>query len=244
MKVKSLNKTLMILFLSVLSTITSATPSSLASTPAANHEGGDTKNNMMVKVIETDEIDNWLITSEDSHWSVEEISVLRNVLQNTFDVLADNNIDGRTLLAGYRFRHEAGLYIGGKEGRMGVIDHNEGVITLTDKAFSVQNGFAIYHELGHAVDHRLNRQLSANFHRYTDGTEISEDGSLWRTADNYWLRAQGRDDREEAAADAFAILVMVNYAGLNPPVFAKQPLTASYEDISAAAAQALQNAES
>jgi hypothetical protein len=125
---------------------------------------------------------------------------------------------------------------------MGIIDHNIGEITLSDKAFTVQNGFAIYHELGHAVDYQLNRQLSAGFHKYTDGPEMSEDGGKWQTADNYWLRLQGRNDREEAAADAFAVLVM-SQAGLGRPVFANQPVTTDYNGISAAAALALQTGD-
>jgi len=200
--------------------------------------------NNAVMVTETDEIDYWLITDEESHWSANEIKVLHGVLQNTFRALVANKFDGRVLLEGYHFRHVAGSYIGDKDGRMSTIDHNTGVITLTDKAFTVQNGFAIYHELGHAVDFRLNRQLSAGFHSYTGGTGISDEDTAWHTADNYWLREQSRDDREEAAADAFAVLVMVSYAGLNPPVFANQPVAASYEAISAAAAQALQSGAS
>ena len=241
MKTTHLIKTLIILFISIQSAIASAAPSPQASTRSTNLVVVGATSNSAVKVAETDKIDYYLITDEESHWSADEIEFLQDVLENTFGTLAAHNIDGRELLDGYRFRHEAGSYVGDKDGRMGTIDHNEGVITLTDKAFTVQNGFAIYHELGHAVDFRLNRQLSTGFHRYSAGTEISVDDNQWDTADNFWLRKQSRDDREEAAADAFAILVMVSYAGLNPPVFANQPVAASYEDISAAAAQALQN---
>jgi hypothetical protein len=244
MKATHLIKTLIILFLSIQSAILSAAPSSQASTLTAKLMVVATTTDNAVMAIETDEIDHWLITDEESHWSAYEIEVLQDVLQNTFGAVAAYKIDGRALLDGYRFRHEAGSYIGDKDGRMGTIDHNTGVITLTDKAFTVQNGFAIYHELGHAVDFRLNRQLSAGFHSYTGGTEINDEDNQWHTADNYWLREQSRDDREEAAADAFAILVMVSYAGLNPPVFANQPVAANYEAISAAAAQALQSGES
>ena len=241
MKTIHLIKTLIILFISIQSAIASAAPLPQASPLSTNLVVAETTSNKVVMVTETDEIDYWLIIDKESHWSADEIEFLQDILENTFGALAANNIDGRELLDGYRFRHEAGSYVGDKEGRMGTIDHNEGVITLTDKAFTVQNGFAIYHELGHAVDFRLNRQLSTGFHRYSGGTEISVDDNEWDTADNFWLRKQSRDDREEAAADAFAILVMVSYAGLNPPVFAHQPVAASYEDISAAAALALQN---
>jgi hypothetical protein len=109
-------------------------------------------------------------------------------------------------------------------------------------AFSVMNGFAIYHELGHAVDHRLNRQLSEGFHRHAGGPVISEANEQWQTADNYWLRLEGRDDREEAAADAFAVLVM-SHAGLKQPFFARQPVTTDYDDISEALAHSLQTSE-
>jgi len=245
MKATYLINTLIFLFLSIQSTMSPAAPTPRASTLSANLMVVATTTNNAVMATETDEIDHWLITDEESHWSADEIEVLQDVLQNTFGALAGNNIDGRALLDGYRFRHEAGSYIGDKDGRMGTIDHNTGIITLTGKAFTVQNGFAIYHELGHAVDFRLNRQLSAGFHSYTGGTGISSDEDTpWHTADNYWLREQSRDDREETAADAFAILVMVSYAGENPPVFANQPVAANYEAISAAAAQALQSGES
>jgi hypothetical protein len=193
-------------------------------------------------VAEADEITYWLITDEDSRWSADEIKSLQGALQDTFDALAANGIDGMALLGGYRFRHEAGLYIGEIEGRMGTIDHNVGEITLSDKAFTVLHGFAIYHELGHAVDRRLDRQLSEGFHRNTGGPKINEGSDRWQTANNYWLRLEGRDDREEAAADAFAVLVM-SYAGLKRPVFAHQPITTDYAGISAAAALALQSAD-
>jgi hypothetical protein len=90
----------------------------------------------------------------------------------------------------------------------------------------------------------LNRQLSEEFHRRIGRHGIHESGQQWQTTDNYWLRLEGRDDREEATADAFAVLVMVTYAGLKRPVFAHQPITTDYEGISAALAQALQTSES
>lgn len=191
---------------------------------------------------EINESSNWLINDETSRWTANEAMILQRVLQNTLNTLEILGIDGMALLDGYRFRRQSGNYVGDVEGRMGIIDHNIGEITLSDKAFTVQNGFAIYHELGHAVDYQLNRQLSAGFHKYADGPEMSEDGGKWQTADNYWLRLQGRNDREEAAADAFAVLVM-SQAGLGRPVFANQPVTTDYNGISAAAALALQTGD-
>jgi hypothetical protein len=193
-------------------------------------------------VAEADEIARWLIMDDESLWSADETEVLQRVLDDTFETLEVNGIDGIALLDGYRFRHESGPYVGNVEGRMGVIDHNTGEITLSDRAFTVLKGFPIYHELGHAVDYRLNRQLSAGFHSYTGGAQISEDGYTWQTADNSWLRAQGRYDREEATADSFAVLVM-SHAGIKPPVFAGQPATTDYENISAAVAHSLRIAK-
>jgi hypothetical protein len=243
MKVTHLSKVLIILFLSIQYTISSAAPSPRPQTPSTEPVAIVSTTNNAAIFAKTDEIVSWLIIDEESRWSAEEVEVVQRVLQYTLGALAANSIDGMPLLGGYRFRHEAGSYVGDVEGRMGTIDHNVGVITLSDKAFTVQDGFAIYHELGHAVDNRLNRQLSEGFHRYTGGRETSENGNQWHTADNYWLRLQGRDDREEATADAFAILVMVSYAGLNKPVFAHQPISTDYDDISAAMVLALQTSE-
>jgi len=243
MKVKRLIQALFILVLSVRFTTTSAMPSPLSSAPATEPVVVAASTNNVATAAETDEIGYWLITDEDSHWSVDEVEVLQRALQYTLAALAANGIDGVALLDGYRFRHEAGPYVGDVEGRMGTIDHNVGIIMLSDRAFTVLNGFAIYHELGHAVDNQLNGQLSEGFQRYTGGPEISGDNNQWRTADNYWLRLQGRNDRAEATADAFAVLVMVSYAGVNRPVFAHEPITTDYDGISAAITLALQTNE-
>jgi hypothetical protein len=192
---------------------------------------------------ETDEIAPWLITDEESRWFADEIDILQRVLLDTISALEANGIDGKALLDGYRFRHDSGRYVDDVEGRMGKIDHNVGVITLSDTAFTVLQGFAIYHELGHAVDYRLDRQLSEGFHSHTGGPLNNGDDIQWQTADNYWLRLNGRDDREEATADAFAFLVMVDHAGLKRPIFANQPVTTDYDGISAALTLALRNSE-
>lgn len=64
-------------------------------------------------------------------------------------------------------------------------------------------------------------------------------GGSWQTADNFWIRPEGRDDREEAAADAFAVWVMVERTGLRRPVFPGTPLTPDYAGIASAAESAL-----
>ena len=218
--------------------VQSSTPSTKPVTAHADPTGST------ATLAKKNEIETWLITDAESLWSAEEVQILQRVLDDTFGALEANGIDGKALINGYRFRHDAHPYVGEVEGLMGKIDHNVEEITLSDKAFTVMHGFAIYHELGHAVDYRLNRQLSEGFHGSTGGSEISKDSKGWQTAENYWLRVQGRDDREEATADAFAVLVMVKYAGLKPPLFARQPVTTDYDGISEAMALSLQASES
>ncbi len=241
MKAIHLIQVLIVLVLSIGFTIAQAAPPSPPSAPLTTPvvDAAATTDNAATGAAK-DAIEYWLISDGDSRWTADEAETLQRVLQDTFGALAANGIDGMVLLAGYRFRHDASRYVDDVEGLMGKIDHNVGEITLSDTAFTVLNGFAIYHEMGHAVDYRLNRQLSEGFHRHIGGPEISADGEQWQTADNYWLRQQGRDDREEAAADAFAVLVMVSHAGLERPIFAHQSITTDYDGISAALALALQ----
>jgi hypothetical protein len=235
---------LIVLVLSIRSTVIQIAPSTRSSVPMTKRVVATTTTiDNATTEIETHGFSTWLIIDQDSCWDAEEVEILKRVLQNTFDTLAANGIDGMVLLDGYRFRHKAGRYIDQEKGFMASIDHNKNEITLSDMAFTVQDGFAIYHELGHAIDYRLDRQLSEGFHRYTGGAETNEDGKQWKTADNYWLRLKGRDDREEATADAFAVLVMMTYAVLKRPVFAHQPITTDYDGISAALALALQTIE-
>jgi hypothetical protein len=243
MKATHLIQVLIILIMSSRVTVALAAPLPQTSVSLTKPAGAVVKTNDAATVAQMDEIAYWTITDEDSRWTTDEAKILRRALQATFGALAVNGIDGMVLLDGYRFRHDAGDYVDDVEGRMGIIDHNTGEIVLSDKAFTVMNGFPIYHELGHAVDQRLNRQLSEGFQRYTSGPVISEDDNQWQTADNYWLRSQGRYDREEAAADAFAIMVMVSFAGLTRPIFAQQPITTDYDGISAAAALALHTSD-
>lgn len=243
MKVKHLIQVLIILVLSIQFTKAQAAPTTSPAPMTKPDVVAPAKVGSIKTNAETDEIVHWLIADEDSHWNAEETKILQRVLQDTFGALEANGIDGKALLDGYRFRHDAGRYVDDVEGRMAKIDHSVAEITLSDTAFTVRQGFVIYHELGHAVDHRLNRQLSEGFHRNTGGPKISGSDEPWQTADNYWLRLGGRDDREEATADAFAVLVMVSHAGLRRPVFAHQPMTTDYDGISTALALALQSAK-
>ena len=236
----SLVHILVILILSLQVTVPLAAPSAPLEKPVAVVVASASNDGTGAK---TDEITRWLITNEESYWTAEEAKTVQRVLQDTFGTLAANGIDGIALLDGYRFRHDAGRYVDDVEGLIAKINHNVQEITLSDTAFTLQHGFTIYHELGHVVDHRLDRQLSELFHRHTGvGLVAGEEGEEWQTAYNYWLRLAGRDDREEATADAFAVLVMVTYAGLRQPIFPHEPVTTDYEGISAAIALALQAA--
>jgi len=191
------------------------------------------------------------IVDESSQWTTEELAVLNQVLQHTFRALAEAGLDGRVLLADYRFRRVAGEYIDEALGLVGLVNHDTRVISLADAAFVRLGGFYIYHELGHALDHQLGRALSEQFHAQVAaaaGTEIAEENGAavgdindgaWQTTDGYWLRAQAHDDREEATADAFALWVGIEQAGMHRPIFAGTPLDADYGGISSALADAM-----
>ncbi|HEX6383891.1 MAG TPA: hypothetical protein VF177_04400 [Anaerolineae bacterium] len=167
----------------------------------------------------------WIIADADSAWTAEELGMIRHVLQNTLGALEELGIDGQELLDGYRFRRFKGEYVDNKPGRVALIVHSQMEITVSDTAFVRQRGFYIFHEVGHAVDRRLGRQFSDRFQRLA--------------TDDYKLRRQAQQDREEATADAFAVWVMVEYMGERRPVFHKTPVTADYTGISQAVEESL-----
>lgn len=170
----------------------------------------------------------WIIADVDSVWTVEDLAMVRDILQNTLGALEALGLDGQTLLDGYRFRRFAGEYVDHKPGRVALIVHSKMEITISDRALAQQSGFYIFHEIGHAVDRRLGRQFSDRFHRLA--------------TNDYKLRRQAQQDREEATADAFAVWVMVDYMGKSKPVFHNTPATADYGGISQAVAVSLTSA--
>jgi hypothetical protein len=170
----------------------------------------------------------WVIADAESAWTVQELVMVRHVLENTLGALETLGIDGQELLDGYRFRRFTGEYVDNKPGRVALIVHSQMEITVSDTAFVRHQGFYIFHEIGHAVDRRLGRQFSDRFHRLA--------------TDDYKLRRQAQQDREEATADAFAVWVMVDYMGVREPVFHNTPATADYGGISQAVAVSLTSA--
>lgn len=188
---------------------------------------------LTVNDLLTGDASHWFGTHERTSWTVEELRILREILVEVIDALNTVDVDGNALLGDYRFRRDPGHYADSITGRMAKVDHNEMVITLSDTSFLRQQGFTIYHELGHAVDFRLGRNLSAGFHHLVGSDEESSE-LTWKTADNFWIRQEGRDDREEAAADAFAVWVMVEHAGLQQPVFPRAPISTDYDGIAQA----------
>ena len=180
----------------------------------------------------------WFITSESSIWQAEEMDQVQQVLENTMMALAQAGINGESTLDGYRFRRFAGEYVDGATGRIGVVDHNKKEIALSDTAFLRMGGFYIYHELGHAVDFRLDRRLSEGFHAQA-GSALGGQGVEWQTAEGFWLRQHGYDDREEATADAFALWIMGESGNTFKPVFPGTPVDTEYEAIARFANEAL-----
>lgn len=173
----------------------------------------------------------WIVEDKNSRWTVAELAALDQILSETLEALEAAGIDGEATMSGYRFRRSAGEYVEGTEGLVALVRHHEQTIYLSDAAFLRLDGFYIYHELGHVVDKRLGRELSARFHGQIGSKDV--------TADGYWLREHAHEDREEATADAFALWVAVQRNGNRPPVFPGQPLSADIDTIAGTLARAL-----
>lgn len=172
--------------------------------------------------------DTWFIVSAESTWTVEELDLVHQVLFNTITALEDAGYDGQELLSGYHFRRQYGEFVDGVDGRIALVRHHKHEVILSDSAFLRLQGFYIYHELGHIVDKRLDRNLNQRFHDIagTAGVENPQ-----QTIDGYWLNEHARMDRQEATADAFALWVVLRYTDNYKPVFWNTPYTVSYEDI-------------
>jgi hypothetical protein len=181
---------------------------------------------------ETEEVPGWFLVDETSHWSDDEMVVVEEIMARTWAALDNIGLDGQNLLEGYRFRRAAAEFVPGGERLLAVVDHQHMEIVLADGAFKRLHGFYIYHELGHAIDHRLERLPSEAYHRLASQgqEEAAEAGDKWSTTDGFWLRYPGRDHREEATADAIAWWVM-SQASQPKPFFAGTPLTADYDGI-------------
>jgi hypothetical protein len=181
----------------------------------------------------------WFLTDPANPWTPLELATVGQIRGQTIQALNQAGLDGRELLEGYRFRRFQGEYVDQVEGQLAIVDHEKEEIVLADAAFERHHGFNIYHELGHVVDHRLERRLSQRFHEVA-GSDPAQSGDQWLTADGYWLRYHGRDDAEEATADAFALWVMTSQSGSWKPIFYGTPLTVNYDGIVEAIEIALQ----
>ncbi len=183
----------------------------------------------------------WFIGDVGQEWTSEELIMVREALSYTSKTLNQAGIDGHLLLKGYRFRRASGEFVDPDTRMIAVVKHDIQEIWLADAAFRRLEGFYIYHELGHAVDLRLNRELSQAYHHQTNGGTIEEGSfSKWQSGDGYWLRPHGRDVREEATADALALLALSQSGSFLRPVFGGTPLDVDYDGIALEAYNALQ----
>lgn len=173
----------------------------------------------------------WYIEDEQSNWQPAEMAMVDDILTRTFQALETAGLDGRSLIGGYQFQRVPGEHIDEELGLVALVNHEEQVIRLADSAFLRLDGFYIYHELGHVVDRQMNRRLSDLFHSQAgEPSQAEQVADSWSTADGYWLRAHGHEDREEATADAFALWVGDQF-GMKRPVFAGTPVETEYQQI-------------
>jgi len=193
---------------------------------------------------ETEEARGWFIVDDESQWADEERIIVEQVMERTWESLESVGLDGESLLAGYRFRRLAGEFIPGQERLLAVVNHETKEIVLADGAFKRLHSFYVYHELGHAVDQQLGRLPSEAYHQLANAgrdEQPTSDGEAWVTTTGFWLRTNGRDDREEATADAFAWWVMAQ-ADQPQPFFPGTPATTDYGEIARTMGGAMQEA--
>ncbi len=170
----------------------------------------------------------WIMVTPESSWQADELVMLDQILTAVIDSLNQQGLDGHALLKGYRFRRQPGEYLVDRPSNITVVNHTTQEIALADAAFKRLHGFYIIHELGHVVDQRTGRQLSATFHALIGSNQQNQ-----TTADGFWLNLHAQNDLEEATADAFALWVMSTSAPDYRPVFAYTPQTTKYEGITA-----------
>jgi len=186
-------------------------------------------------VSATEEQINWFLTDGESQWSEQEMVTVQQIMDHTWRALESVGLDGERLLAGYHFRRQPAEFIPGEERLLAIVDHQKMEIVLADGAFKRLHGFYIYHELGHVIDRQLERMPSEIYHRIAsegqgDGHEPAGNTSVWQTTTGFWLRYHGRDDREEATADAFAWWVMAQF-DQPKPFFPGTPVETDYDEI-------------
>lgn len=175
------------------------------------------------------ERESWFIFSDTSQWTTAELKMVQETLANTISALDEAGFDGHSLIAGYRFRRYHGQFVDGIDGRIALVRHSSKEVILADTAFMRLWGYYIYHELGHVVDKRMGRELSRQFYTLA-ADDVGDDSQV--TPDGYWVNEHARTDREEAAADAFALWVVMHYTENPKPVFWNTPnTTINYETI-------------
>ncbi len=177
---------------------------------------------------EVGDLEQWIViddSGEDagSQWTNTELRIVHNAIRDTIAALDSAGLDGHQLLAGYRFQRAAGRYLAEGIQRQAQVNHEPELITLAGNSFISAQGFVIYHELGHVVDRRLGRRLSSIFQ--AQALQPARTDGLVELEDGYWMREQAHDSASEAAADAFALWVMVEQEGRPMPSFPTMPET-------------------
>ncbi|MGB3712951.1 MAG: hypothetical protein WA996_00820 [Candidatus Promineifilaceae bacterium] len=185
-----------------------------------------------------DALEQWIIEDENSTWHADELEMVGKAISDTFNALATIGLDSREILDGYKIRRYDGEYVRDERGLVALVNHGQMEIVLPDAAFKRLNGFSIYHEIGHVLDNQLDRKLTIEFHKEAQD-RVGFTDTQSQTAYGYWMRPLAREGREEATADAFALWVTVDHAGMKRPIFAGMPLDVQYDGITQVIEQAL-----
>ena len=172
---------------------------------------------------ESDDWSTWIIIDMANPWQVTELEQVRTILSETIGALNAIGFDGYALLVGYRFRKLDQEYVAEGEGNriVALVSHDVQEIKLASTAFLRQQGYPIYHELGHVIDKRLDRRLTTAYLASSHEAQAGEQDVL---GDGYWVRQLGHDSVQEGTADAVAIWIMLQQDGKRPPIFPGTPV--------------------
>lgn len=189
-------------------------------------------------LCEGQEWSTWILVDPHNPWQLSELGMVRSILLETIQALDNSGHDGHALLLGYHFKKISQEFVTEEHGHrtVAIVNHDHQEISLSNSAFLRQQGFSIYHELGHVVDHRLNRRLTSSYLAHGHGEGDHHHHEL---ADGYWVRPWGLEQKNEGTADAFAIWVMQMHAGKRGPIFPGTPVDTDYNHIAQTVAEIL-----
>lgn len=174
-----------------------------------------------------------IVVDANSQWQVAELVLVHQGLAYAHAALNAVGLDSQPVFAGYRVRRHAGEFYNPERRYVAVVQHDLQEINLADAVFTRKEGFYFYHELGHVVDRRLDRELTLGL--------MAELSMGWDdlAPDGTWVRSMAREAPYELTADAFGIFLGLTYTQMTPPAYVQTPADIDYQAVAQSLAAAL-----